>query len=99
MGTARESARRPPGPKRVYPIDAIPVTAIGKHFKPALVADAAVRAVTEVLAEADLAGAQVTAAPENGQLAITVTGADPGRVNQALAGFPLTIRSLPERAA
>ena len=91
-----EAAARP---KRVYPIDAIPVTAIGKHFKPALVADAAVRAVTEVLAEADLAGAQVTAGHENGQLAITVTGADPGRLNQALAGFPLTIRSLPERAA
>ena len=89
-----EAAARP---KRIYPIEAIPVTAIGKHYKPALAADAAVRAVTEVLFEAGLPGARVTAGHESGQLVITVTGADPSRVSQALAGFPLTIRSLPER--
>ena len=82
-------------PKRIYPIGAIPVTAIGKHFKPALAADAAARAAAEALADAGLPAAQVTAAPENGRLVITVTGADPGRVREALAGFPLTIRSLP----
>lgn len=32
-------------PKRIYPIDTIPVTTVGKQFKPALAADAAVRAV------------------------------------------------------
>lgn len=42
--TIGEPAARP---KRIYPIDAIPVTAIGKHYKPALAADAAVRAVTK----------------------------------------------------
>jgi len=82
-------------PKRIYPIGGIPVTAVGKHFKPALAADAAVRAAAEALADAGLPGARVTAAPENGRLVITVTGADPGRVREALAGFPLTIRSLP----
>jgi fatty-acyl-CoA synthase len=82
-------------PKRIYPTAAIPVTAIGKQFKPALAADAAVRAVTEALADAGLAGMQVTAAHENGRLVITVTGTDPQRVRDALAGFPLTIRSVP----
>jgi fatty-acyl-CoA synthase len=82
-------------PKRIYPIGAIPVTAIGKHFKPALAADAAVRAAAEALADAGLPAARVTATPENGRLVITVTGADPGRVREALARFPLTIRTLP----
>ena len=82
-------------PKRIYPIEAIPVTAIGKHYKPALATDAAARAAADVLAEADLPGAQVTAAYDNGRPVITVTGADPNGVREALAGFPLTIRALP----
>ena len=41
-------------PKHIYPVDAIPVTAVGKPFKPGLAADAAVRAVTEALAAAGL---------------------------------------------
>ncbi len=81
-------------PKRVYPIGAIPVTGIGKPFKPALAADAAVRAAAEALADAGMPNAAVTAAPEDGRLIITVTGADPGLVRDALAGFPLTIRTL-----
>jgi fatty-acyl-CoA synthase len=81
-------------PKRIYPTAAIPVTAIGKHFKPALAADAAARAVTETLADAGLPDTQATAAHENGRLVITVTGADPARVREALAGFPVTIRSV-----
>jgi fatty-acyl-CoA synthase len=87
--TIGEPAARP---KRIYPIETIPVTAIGKHYKPALAADAAARAATDVLAKAGLPGAHVTAAHENGRLVITVTGADPQRVREALAGFPLTIR-------
>jgi len=82
-------------PKRIYPIEAIPVTAIGKHYKPALAADAAARAAADILAEAGLPGAHVTAAHDNGRLVITVTGADPDGVREALAGFPLTIRALP----
>ena len=72
-------------PKRIYPIPAIPLTQVGKHYKPALAADAAARAVAEALASAGLQAGdvQVTADHENGQLVVTVTGADPGRVRDA----------------
>ena len=86
-------------PKHIHPIDAIPVTEVGKHFKPALAADAAVRAITEALAAAGVADARVTAAYEDGRLVVTVTGADPGRVRDAVAGFALTVRSGPSPAA
>jgi fatty-acyl-CoA synthase len=85
-------------PKRIYPIDAIPVTAIGKQFKPTLAADAAVRVVTEALAAAGLADARVSAAHENGRLVLSVTGADPDRVREAAGGFALTVRCGPATA-
>ena len=86
-------------PKHIYPITAIPVTEVGKHFKLALAADAAVRAITEALAAAGVADARATAADEDGRLVVTVTGADPGRVRDAVAGFALTVRSGPSPAA
>ena len=96
-GTAiGEAAARP---KRIHPVDAIPVTAVGKHFKPALTADAAIRAVTEALAAAGLPDARVTAAHEDGRLVVAVAGADPGHVRDAVAGFALTVRSGPSPAA
>ena len=57
-------------PKRIYPIPAIPVTEVGKHYKPALAADAAVRAATEALANGgpEAGGLQVTAEQEHGRL-------------------------------
>ena len=82
-------------PKRIYPMTEIPVTTVGKQFKPALAADAAVRAITEALTAAGVADARVTAAHEDGRLVVTVTGADPDRVQDAIAGFALTIRSGP----
>jgi fatty-acyl-CoA synthase len=82
-------------PKRIYPMTEIPVTAVGKPFKPALLADAAVRAITEALTAAGVADARVTAAYEDGRLVVTVAGADPGRVREAVAGFALTVRSGP----
>ena len=85
-------------PKHIYPVDAIPVTEVGKHFKPALAADAAVRAITEALTAAGLPDARATAAHEDGRLVVTVTGADPGRVRDAVAGFALTVRSGPSPA-
>jgi fatty-acyl-CoA synthase len=95
-GTAiGEAAARP---KRVYPVDAIPLTSVGKQFKPALQADAAVRVVTDALAAAGVADAQVTAAHEDGRLVVTVTGADPDRVRDAVAGFALTVRCGPATA-
>jgi fatty-acyl-CoA synthase len=85
-------------PRHIYPIDAIPVTEVGKQFKPALAAGAAVRAVTEALAEAGLPGARADAAYEHGRLVVSVTGADPGRVRDAVAGFALTVRCGPSPA-
>jgi fatty-acyl-CoA synthase len=85
-------------PKRIYQIDAFPVTEVGKHFRPALIGDAAARAITEALAAAGLADARATAAHEDGRLVVTVTGADPGRVRDALAGFAITVRSEPSSA-
>jgi fatty-acyl-CoA synthase len=80
-------------PKSIYPITEVPVTAVGKHFKPALVADAAARAVTEALAAAGLTDARATADYQDGRLVVTVTGADPGRVRDAVAGFALAVRT------
>jgi fatty-acyl-CoA synthase len=95
-GTAiDEAAARP---KRIYPVTAIPVTEVGKPFKPALAADAAVRAIADALAAAGLPDAQVTAAHEDGRLVLTVTGADPGSVRDAVAGFALTVRCGPATA-
>ena len=75
-GTAiGEAAARP---KHIHPMTAIPVTEVGKPFKPALAADAAVRAITEALTAAGLPDARATAAHEDGRLVLTVTGADPG---------------------
>ena len=92
-GTAiGEAAARP---KHIYPVDAIPVTEVGKHFKPALIADAAVRAITEALAAAGLPDARAAATHEDGRLVLTLTGADPGRVRDAVAGFALTVRCGP----
>ena len=86
-------------PKRIYAVDAIPVTVVGKQFKPALTADAAVRAVIDALIAAGLPDARATAAHEDGRLVVTVTGAHPGRVREAVAGFALTIRTGPSPAA
>src|SRR5579859_1377893 len=90
--TIGEAAARP---KRIYRIDAIPLTSVGTQFKPALAADAAARAVTEALDAAGLASAQVTAVHEDGRLVLAVTGADPDRVRDAVAGFALTVRCGP----
>jgi fatty-acyl-CoA synthase len=91
--TIDERAARP---KRIQPVSAIPTTEVGKPFKPALVADAAVGAVREALQEAGLgSGHQVGAAHENGRLVVTVAGLDPDRVTAAVAGFPVTVRCAP----
>ena len=83
-------------PKRIYPIAAIPTTAVGKPYKPALVADAAVRAVSEAVQAATGAPAPVVIADqEDGRLVITVAGTDPDHLREAVAGFALTVRSGP----
>jgi fatty-acyl-CoA synthase len=82
-------------PKRIHPIPAIPTTEVGKQYKSALVADAAARAVSDTLAEAGVPVRGVTADHQNGRLVVTVTGADPQQVREAVAGFALTITTLP----
>ena len=47
---------------------------------------------------AGLTDARATAAHEDGRLVVTVTGADPGRVRDAVAGFALAIRIGPSPA-
>jgi fatty-acyl-CoA synthase len=89
--TIDERAARP---KRIRPMTAIPTTEVGKYFKPALVADAAVEAVRDALETAGLASPrEITAGYEHGRLVVTVTGLDPDRVAAAVAGFPLVVRS------
>ena len=89
--TIGEPAARP---KRIYAIPAIPVTSVGKYFKPALAADAARHAVAEALDRAGVQGSgQATVTAEDGALVVTVPGADPGKVRSALEGLPLAIRA------
>jgi fatty-acyl-CoA synthase len=83
-------------PKRIYPISAIPLTPVGKHYKPALATDAAARAAAKALASAGLGvGLKITAEHENGRLVVTVTGGDSGQVQAALAGFAFAVRTAP----
>lgn len=70
-------AERPAVPRRVEVIDAMPVTAIGKVYKPALRRRAAQRVLEERLARAGLAGAvQVHVAENTGGLAVRFDLAD-----------------------
>jgi fatty-acyl-CoA synthase len=82
-------------PKRIHPIPAIPTTAIGKPYKPALAADAATRAVTDALAHAGVGVRDVSANHQDGRLVVTVAGADPDQVREAVAGFALTVTAVP----
>jgi chorismate mutase len=56
------------------------------------------RTGSRVLVAAGLPDARATAAHEDGRLIVTVTGADPGRVRDAVAGFALTVRFGPSPA-
>lgn len=83
--------------KAVHIVDVIPVTQIGKPFKPALRADAALGAVAEALAEAgiDSADLDITADyDQDGQLVARATGLKAGDLLAAqrrLDLFPLTV--------
>jgi fatty-acyl-CoA synthase len=92
--TIGEPAARP---RRIYAIPAIPLTAVGKQFRPALAADAARRAVAETLARAGVSAGEITVMPGEAGLTVSVTGADPGQVQSALAGLPLTVRAASQR--
>jgi fatty-acyl-CoA synthase len=82
-------------PKRIHPLAEVPTTAVGKQYKPALVADAAERAVSDALAQAGMAVRAVRASYPEGRLTVTVTGGDPEQVRATVAGFPLQITTAP----
>ncbi len=82
-------------PKLIHRLAEIPITSVGKQYKPALSADAAQRAVTDALADAGIPVRGVSAGQQGGRLVVTVTGADPGQVRAAVAGFALTITTVP----
>jgi fatty-acyl-CoA synthase len=68
---------RAAAPKDVAIIDALPVTAVGKPYKPALRADAARRVVGEALA--GLPGVTVDVEVEDGSPVLTVSVPDAAR--------------------
>lgn len=90
----RTIAERPAWPKHIYVIDGIPLTTVGKIYKPQLRVDAATRLVTQVLADQlGLNDAHVSAR-EGGPRGLTVTVSLPAmqrgsteRVQQALRDF------------
>ena len=88
--TIGEPAARP---KRIYAIPAVPLTAVGKQFKPALAADAARRVVAGALDRAGVSAGEITVTPGEGGLVVTVPGTDPGQLRSALAGLPLIVRA------
>ncbi|WP_435158859.1 acyl-CoA synthetase [Amycolatopsis sacchari] len=62
---------RAAAPKDVVILDTLPLTDVGKPYKPALRADAARRALTDALSGLD--GVEVHAAVDGGSVAVTVT--------------------------
>jgi fatty-acyl-CoA synthase len=73
---ARETvAERPAAPKSVRVFDQMPMTAVGKIFKPALREDAAIHAANAALLAAGVSGAKVTARTDKQRgLIVTVAG-------------------------
>jgi len=73
---ARETvAERPAAPKAVRILDEMPVTAVGKIFKPALREDAAVHAARAALEAAGVEGAGVSAGTDKARgLVVTISG-------------------------
>ncbi len=73
---ARETvAERPAAPKAIRILDAMPVTAVGKIFKPKLREDAAVHAAHAALSTAGLSGLAVTARTDKQRgLIVSVSG-------------------------
>ncbi|MFD7711587.1 acyl-CoA synthetase [Streptomyces sp. NPDC059786] len=70
-------------PKLITVVDAIPLTDIGKPFKPALRETAAARHFRDELAEGGIGAVEVGVAHENGRLTVRLTG--PGAVGEAAA--------------
>jgi len=89
---------RAAAPKAVVVLDALPMTLVGKLYKPALRADATARAITEALAGLD--GVTVDTTIEDGAVVAAITvarAADQATVAEVLSRFALrwTVRVRP----
>jgi fatty-acyl-CoA synthase len=87
-----EIGERPAWPKEIRIIDAIPMTAVGKIFKPSLREDAVKRTVQTILVERHLAGDVVVAAGGPRGMSVTVTLAasnddDASQLQEVLDGY------------
>ncbi|MCR6736386.1 MAG: acyl-CoA synthetase [Afipia sp.] len=78
-------AERPAWPKQIIVIDAIPVTSVGKIFKPQLRTDAVQRLVAQVVAEAVGSNDAVIDAVAGGKRGIDVTVTLPAALSGKLA--------------
>jgi fatty-acyl-CoA synthase len=89
---------RAAAPKAVIVLDALPMTLVGKLYKPALRADATTRGITDALAGLD--GVTVDTTIEDGAVVATITvarAADEATVAEVLSRFALrwTVRVRP----
>ena len=108
LAFARASIHEPPAlPKQLFVWRELPMTAVGKIYKPALRQHCAERLLMEVLAGEPIASLAVREEPGRGQVVfIELAAADDNpsrassqRIATALAGYLLTIEWAPSRSA
>jgi fatty-acyl-CoA synthase len=85
-------------PKSITVLDAIPVTEIGKPFKPALREAAAARHFRAELAEHGIDGVEVGVRYEAGRLVVRLTGGAGADAAAVLRGYNVEIRMDTEEA-
>ncbi|MDP4502609.1 acyl-CoA synthetase [Nonomuraea turcica] len=85
-------------PKSITVLDAIPVTEIGKPFKPALREGAAARHFRAELAEHGIDGVEVGVRYEEGRLVVRLTGGAGADAAAVLRGYNVEIRMDTEEA-
>ncbi|WP_375481093.1 acyl-CoA synthetase [uncultured Jatrophihabitans sp.] len=98
---AQHVSERAAAPKAVHIMDTLPVTAVGKPYKLALRADAARRAICVALAGL-VPESSVTAAVDEGQVAVTITlrtGVDVASVGACLNDFDVVWRVVTQTTA
>ncbi|ROO86815.1 fatty-acyl-CoA synthase [Actinocorallia herbida] len=91
LAWAREHAPEPAAtPRSVHVVESLPVTVVGKIFKPALVEDAVRRVVAAVLDAAGLADTVEVETREGRPHAVVRVSGDPGGLSAELDRFPFT---------
>lgn len=104
LAFARATIHEPPAlPRRLFVLEQLPVTAVGKVYKPALRQDCTRRLLLDVLEGEPIAALDVREAPGRGQVAcIELAAADEAstratrrRITAALAGYLLALEWAP----